>query len=434
MAVESNAPLVDPHIVGNAFVQKYYVHLYDSPAEMHRFYLEDSVLGRPGSDGEMVSVKSLKAINDQIMSFDYVNSKIQILTADSQPSYKNGVVTLVTGLLTVKDGKRMRFSQSFFLVPKKGSYFVLNDVFRYVSDEPEPNKEVVEEAIPQVVQTTVTNLEPASEVAEPVSTTTQEHVAKQTTEVAVKKPERAIANGHTRAPEEKAVDGISNGVDAPKKSFAVVVQSPAQNGATFNVKASPAKPKPVGKPSAALESKAPAPVPAHSPAEAIDQPGEDGCIFVANLPMDATPEQLNEIFKGFGAIKKDGIQVRSYRLKGNCFGFVTYESVEAVKLVLEAHRESAIRIGNRRVAIEVKRGNNENGRISMRNGGYGSENGYRNDGFRPRGNGVSGGRGYGRNGNERRGESRSGEANNGDGKVYQNGTVKAGRESAQSRR
>lgn len=83
------------------------------------------------------------------MSFDYENSKIQILTADSQPSYKSGVVTLVTGLLTVKDGERMRFSQSFFLVPQKGSYFVLNDVFRYVSDElvaePEANKKEVEE-------------------------------------------------------------------------------------------------------------------------------------------------------------------------------------------------------------------------------------------------------------------------------------------------
>lgn len=92
------------------------------------------------------------------MSFDYENSKIQILTADSQPSYKNGVVTLVTGLLTVKDGERMRFSQSFFLVPQKGSYFVLNDVFRYVSDElvePEANKkEIEEEVVTQVVQTT----------------------------------------------------------------------------------------------------------------------------------------------------------------------------------------------------------------------------------------------------------------------------------------
>ncbi|CAN6878620.1 unnamed protein product [Brassica oleracea var. botrytis] len=408
MALESNAPLADPHIVGNAFVKKYYNHLYESPSQVHRFYLEDSVLGRPGSDGEMVSVNSLKAINEQIMSFDYENSKIQILTADSQASYMSGVVTLVTGLLTVNDGERMRFSQSFFLVPQKGSYFVLNDVFRYVSDElvvePEANKkEVEEEVTPQAVQTTTDTI---------ISIT--------------------MSNGHPITEEEKVVnDIISNGVDAPKKSFAVIVQSPAKVGAAFNVKASTAKPKPVKKLSAALESKAPAPV-----SQIDNQSAEGGSIFVANLPMDATPEQLNETFKGFGAIKNDAIQVRSYRLKGNCFGFVTFESAEAVKLVLQAHKESAIRIGNRRVSIEEKRGNNENGRSSTRNGGYRSENGYRNDGFRPRGNGFNGGgRGHGGNGYERRGESRNAEANNnGDGsRAYQNGLVKSSRENAQAR-
>lgn len=83
--------------------------------------------------------------------------------------------------------------------------------------------------------------------------------------------------------------------------------------------------------------------------------------------------------------------------------------------------------------LDSAAGNNDNGRPSMRNGGYRSENGHRNDGFRTRGNGINGGRGYGRNGYDRRGESRNGESNNGDGKVHQNGTVKAGRENAQSR-
>ncbi|KAL0723394.1 hypothetical protein Bca4012_037993 [Brassica carinata] len=332
------------------------------------------------------------------MSFDYENTKIQILMADSQASYKNGVVTLVTGLLTLKDEERMRFSQSFFLVPQKGSYFVLNDVFRYVYDElvveQAANKKEVEEVV-----TTTDTMEPANEVAETVTIPTQ-----QTTETAVKEPERATANGHPKTQEEKVVD-------APKKSFAVIVQSPAKVGVTFDAKASPAKPK---KPTAAPGSEAPAPVPQHSSAERIDQSAEGGSIFVANLPMDATPEQLNETFKGFGAIKKDAIQVRSYR----------------------AHQESAIRIGNRRVSIEEKRGNNDNGRSSMRNGGYRSENGYRNDGFRPRGNGFNGGgRGHGRNGYDRRVDSRNGEANNnGDGsRAYQNGSVKASRDNAQAR-
>lgn len=92
------------------------------------------------------------------MSFDYGNTKIQILTADSQASYKNGVVTLVTGLLTLKDGVRMRFSQSFFLVPQKGSYFVLNDVFRYVYDELVVEQEADKKEVEEVVTTTDTIL------------------------------------------------------------------------------------------------------------------------------------------------------------------------------------------------------------------------------------------------------------------------------------
>lgn len=96
--------------------------------------------------------KILQAINDQIMSVDYQNSKIQILTADSQASLKNAVVTLVAGLVIGKDGERKSFTQSFFLVPQNGSYFVLNDVFRYVSDvfvEPEATKEVEIEESPK---------------------------------------------------------------------------------------------------------------------------------------------------------------------------------------------------------------------------------------------------------------------------------------------
>lgn len=83
------------------------------------------------------------------MSVDYQNSKIQILTADSQASLKSAVVTLVAGLVIGKDGERKSFTQSFFLVPQNGSYFVLNDVFRYVSDvfvAPEAAKEAEVEA------------------------------------------------------------------------------------------------------------------------------------------------------------------------------------------------------------------------------------------------------------------------------------------------
>lgn len=44
--------------------------------------------------------------------------------------------------------------------------------------------------------------------------------------------------------------------------------------------------------------------------------GKAHAIFVANLPMNATVEQLDRVFKKFGSIKRDGIQVRSNKV---CF-------------------------------------------------------------------------------------------------------------------
>lgn len=41
----------------------------------------------------------------------------------------------------------------------------------------------------------------------------------------------------------------------------------------------------------------------------------EGCsIYVRNLPYNATPAQLEEAFKKFGPIKKNGIQVRSNKV------------------------------------------------------------------------------------------------------------------------
>lgn len=193
------------------------------------------------------------------MSIDYKNSKIQIMTADSQPSLKNGVATLVTGLVIGKDGRRRKFSQSFFLVPRNGSYFVLNDTFRYVSDEyfePEASKEVEES--PQVIEPTnsitgkyFTNCllnresakftiltlfwftwywfwlaEPAKEIVEVVIVPSQ---AKTT----ATKPANAIENGLANIPKDKVVNGNSIlpkaaetklQEEAPKKSFALIVR------------------------------------------------------------------------------------------------------------------------------------------------------------------------------------------------------------------
>lgn len=73
-------------------------------------------------------------INKKILSQDYTSFRVEILSADAQPSYKDGVLVVVTGCLTGSDNLKKKFTQSFFLAPQDKGYFVLNDVFRYVDE------------------------------------------------------------------------------------------------------------------------------------------------------------------------------------------------------------------------------------------------------------------------------------------------------------
>lgn len=47
-------------VVGNAFIQQYYLALHKSPNVVHKFYGDSSVLSRPGSDGEMTTATTVQ--------------------------------------------------------------------------------------------------------------------------------------------------------------------------------------------------------------------------------------------------------------------------------------------------------------------------------------------------------------------------------------
>ncbi|KAG0456075.1 hypothetical protein HPP92_023863 [Vanilla planifolia] len=123
----------------------------------------------------------------------------------------------------------------------------------------------------------------------------------------------------------------------------------------------------------------------------IQESEADGySIYIKNLPLNATPPQLEEEFKKFGPIKPNGIQVRSNKLQGFCFGFVEFEVASSVQSAIEA---SPILIGGRQAYVEEKRTSgsraNSRGRFAPGRGG-----GFRGDG---RGHAFyGGGRGYGR--------------------------------------
>ena len=74
------------------------------------------------------------------MSLDYSGFKYVIKEVDSQESYNNGILVLVTGSLTFKNSGARTFTQSFFLAPHEKGYFLLNDIFMSMKNQKNQSK------------------------------------------------------------------------------------------------------------------------------------------------------------------------------------------------------------------------------------------------------------------------------------------------------
>ncbi|XP_072992715.1 nuclear transport factor 2-like [Typha latifolia] len=430
MALQAATPVPppSPQVVGNAFVQQYYHVLHRSPEQVYKFYHDSSILGRPDSEGIMTSVSTMEAINDKILSLDFSNCFTEIETADSQLSYRNGVFILVTGSLTGTDNVRRKFTQSFFLAPQEtGGFFVLNDVFRFVTEgQPRDINQMVVNEIngdPPVVPLT-SDPEPALLKEHHVS-----DIPVAVSEVDVENSEQIISpsqTGGSGVEDEIAVDPIVHvnhenaeqvsevvplvQEEVPKKSYASIVK--VMKGCPNKAKTATASTeKPVLVPSnkvntATASTEKPVIVsvkPAHT-TETTAASGTNGSengnyndveghsVYIRNLPLNATAEQVEEEFQRFGPIKPGGVQVRSHKIERFCFGFVEFESLESMQAAIEA---SPVDFGGRQAFVEEKRtttrvingvvtqsGNGSSGRGRFQQG----RGGFRSENFRGRGN------------------------------------------------
>lgn len=428
MATQSDIPSAPPtaQMVCSAFVQQYYLILHESPELVYKFYQDSSVISRPEPDGVMKSVTTMKDINDKICSMDYKNYKAEIMTADAQDSVKDGVILLVTGCLTGLDNLRKRFTQTFFLAPQEVGYFVLNDVFRYMDEnEPVDANTISISGIYDTPSASLTlDSEPSHVLDLPVLDQEKSHVeelasAERKTDdskgneselvstKAALNPESQPKENHISADLDPASCNAEE--DTPKKSYASIVSSHTKKGNSGTVKmyvptntAKVAPPK-TEKPSVNSMSQDTAAAASVPNAPASSNAGDEGdghSIYVKNLPLSVTPNQLEMEFKRFGPIKQGGVQVRS--IKGFCFGFVEFQDVNSMNNAFQA---SPVTIGDRQAAVEIKRTTTRVGNaVSNSRGRFPSGRGvYRNNSFRGRGN-YSGGRGYSRNDFGGRGE------------------------------
>ncbi|CAN6844005.1 unnamed protein product [Brassica oleracea] len=350
----------EAHQVSEAFVEQYYHIVGKVTQEAHKLYVDASVVSRPGPDGTMTSLTSLEAIDKHFLSCD--STTFEVLSVDSQSSLEDGIFIMVIGFLTGEDNLKRKFSQMFYLARQNTAYVVVNDIFRYV-DEVSSTPTTLPAAVESV---------PETEVVEPVHAPAEvKNVAEVNTAVA--EDATPLDNGSDKHSVEKAVtaqkpkeiaaDTAAPPVDAGKKSFAAMVASMARSSAPFQVKASPVVQKPKYMAPSKPREAAPAPkapTVAASKRERkndqriVDEPGTS--IFVSNLPMDAMPPQLYELFKEFGPIKEHGVQVRSSNARGTCFGFVAFEAVTSVQSVLEAAKNNPFKLGDRKLRVKEKQG------------------------------------------------------------------------------
>ncbi|CAD5172645.1 unnamed protein product, partial [Musa acuminata subsp. malaccensis] len=412
MALPTASPVspLSPQVIGNAFVQQYYQILHQSPEMVHKFYQDSSIVNRPNSDGEMTSVTTMQqAINEKIMSLDFRNCFTEIKTIDSQLSYQNGVLIVVTGSFIGQENVKSKFAQSFFLAPQEnGGYFVLNDVFRFLSEtQPRemnhflsdgtnddalkaPLTSDTEQNLQEYHDVETLQTEEDGDNMEDVLNQSEDGGSGVEDEVVVDLPANA-SEIDSQTTHEVIASGAQD--DVPKKSYASIVKvmkgSPSPALVHVTPKAKVAAEKPV------VVSPTPATVPETSVPAINDVPEnknnveEEGhSIYIRNLSPNATAEKVEEEFKKFGPIKPGGVQVRSHKVERYCFGFVEFESLKSMQAAIEA---SPITIGGRQAIVQEKRtttrGNNSGsggrGRFQLGRGAF------RNDNFRGRGNFVS---------------------------------------------
>ncbi|KAF2312868.1 hypothetical protein GH714_040924 [Hevea brasiliensis] len=465
MAMQETSSALAPsaEVVGNAFVEQYYHILHQSPGLVHKFYQDSSLLSRPDADGTMTTVTTMQAINDKILSLNYEDYTAEIKNADAQESYEKGVMVLVTGYLTGKDNLKKKFSQTFFLAPQDKGYFVLNDVFRFVGENESFPKDsfLINDVNENAVPITLTTQPGWGDILEEDSTQDADHL---TADLAISFEEENLNHGaevcdpsdkeEGSVIEEEVVEHQAGStrnetltsVDAapvaledapiPKKSYASIVKvmkgiMPGSVSAATRSKVAPANSEKHSlnsvKPAYAPEAAAPTSggVPESSD---IHEEAEGHSIYVRNLPFNATAAQLDGVFKKFGPIKHEGIQVRSNK-QGFCFGFVEFETWSSVQSALEA---SPINIGDHEAIVEEKKTNTRVG--SSGRGRYSSgRGGYRSDSFKNRGN-FGSGRGYIRNEFRNQGEfsgrAKGSAGHNGEDyqRANQNGSRRGGRQ------
>ncbi|KAG0263141.1 hypothetical protein BG011_009243 [Mortierella polycephala] len=145
---------VNFHEVGMMFVHEYYTFLNKDPSRLHCFYNKLSTMSHGiqgeetqtchGQQASAVVGLMVVSIHAKILDLDFEDCKVLVRNVDSQNSLNGGIMIQVLGEMSNKGGPSQKFVQTFFLAVQPKGYFVLNDILRYLKDDPEAEVEAEE--------------------------------------------------------------------------------------------------------------------------------------------------------------------------------------------------------------------------------------------------------------------------------------------------
>ncbi|OAP63269.1 hypothetical protein AYL99_02496 [Fonsecaea erecta] len=247
----------DPQEIGWYFVEQYYTTLSKSPEKIHLFYSKKSQLVTGVEAEKVLPALGTKAISEKIKALDLQDCKVRVLNVDSQASFNN-IVVQVIGEMSNKSEPHHKFVQTFVLAEQPNGYFVLNDIFRYLSDDED---EIVEDEQPQAEV-------PAEEPPTPVA---------------------GVADVPAHADDVVATDGAVEKVDEKLEEEKVEETPAAEEPAEVNGDAVPSpaeKAEEVTEPSGPTEEAVGQEV---TESAATEQPAEPEAVAVEPVPEAAAP-------------------------------------------------------------------------------------------------------------------------------------------------
>ncbi|KAF3045488.1 hypothetical protein E8E12_007690 [Didymella heteroderae] len=238
--------------VGWYFVEQYYTTLSKSPDRLYLFYNKRSQFVS-GVEEEKVNVcVGQKPINERIKELDFKDTKVRVTNVDSQGSDAN-IVIQVIGEISNQGQPHKRFVQTFVLAEQTNGYFVLNDIFRYLAEEPE-EEELQQEQAANGVE------EPASTAAPPAEEEVPQGEVASSEEDLTKVDER-LEEAAKEEPSTEDITGTGTGVTeeaAEAEKAPEVEEAPAAEETPKEVEA-PAAPVEEEKPKDPTPTPAPAP-------------------------------------------------------------------------------------------------------------------------------------------------------------------------------